>query len=132
MNDIFEEVFMNWILLGVGSLVGGYARYALTGGVHRLTGFSFPYGTLVVNFSGCFLIGLLNALAENKLALGAQGRIFLMTGFCGAFTTFSTFILESMNLIKAGEWFQAGANLGGSVFLGILAFITAEMLIKSI
>lgn len=122
----------NWIWIGVGSLIGGYARYALAGGVHRITGFSFPYGTLIVNLLGCFLIGLLNALAEYKLALGTQCRVLLMTGFCGAFTTFSTFVLESMNLVKDGEWLRAAANLGGSVLLGCLAFIVAEMLVKSI
>lgn len=121
----------NWIWVGVGSLAGGYARYALAGGVYRITGSSFPYGTLIVNLLGCFLIGLLNALAEHKMALGTQSRVFLMTGFCGAFTTFSTFVLESMNLVKDGEWLRAMTNLGGSVLLGCLAFIVAEMFVKS-
>src|ERR1044071_3603051 len=109
-----------WILLGIGSILGGYARYILAGRVYETWGTAFPYGTLIVNLSGCFLIGLLNALAEYKFLLGTEARLFLMTGFCGAFTTFSTFVLESMTLVKGGEWVRAVLNLGGSVFLGCL------------
>ncbi|HRY29999.1 MAG TPA: CrcB family protein, partial [Elusimicrobiota bacterium] len=84
-----------WIYLAVGSVAGGFARYLLSGAVHSKWGSGFPYGTLAVNLCGCFLIGLLNGLAEEKFLLNPHARLLLMTGFCGAFTTFSTIMLES-------------------------------------
>ena len=123
---------INVFLLGVGSLLGGLARYGMTGVIHNNVTPTFPYGTLAVNVAGCFLIGVLSALSEVKLLLGPQARIMLMTGFCGAFTTFSTIIFESMHLAKNGEFFRMGVNVGGSIVLGFAAFMLADMLIKSL
>lgn len=108
--------------LGAGSLAGGFARYYLAGFIYRLLGTSFPYGTLVVNLIGCFLIGFLATLAEEKFLLEPNARLLLMVGFCGAFTTFSTFMLETANLMKDGQTFQAFLNLLASVILGFLVF----------
>jgi CrcB protein len=119
-----------WIWLGIGSLAGGYSRYILTGTIHKFFSPTFPYGTLIVNLTGCFLIGLFHSLAENKLMLGPQGRIFLMTGFCGAFTTFSAFILENILLVKNGDWARAAFYIGGSVILGCLAFLLADYMVN--
>lgn len=83
--------------------MGTLARYLLANFVHRAAGDQFPYGTLVVNLIGCFLIGFLADLAEEKLMLGLNTRLLLVVGFCGAFTTFSTFILETSHLIKEGH-----------------------------
>ena len=110
------------LYLGIGSLAGGFARYFLAGLIHKVFGTSFPHGTLVVNLSGCFIIGLLSTLAEDKFFLGPGGRLLLMTGFCGAFTTFSTFMLETGNLIKDGEMFQAFLNVTLSVVVGFFVF----------
>lgn len=110
------------LALAAGSLAGGFSRYFLAGAVHRFTGAVFPYGTLVVNLTGCFLIGFLSAIAEEKFYLGPGGRILWMTGFCGAFTTFSTFILETVNLAKDGETTRAIANVLVSVLVGFLLF----------
>lgn len=110
------------LALAAGSLTGGLARYALAGWVQRITGPSFPYGTLAVNLSGCFLIGLLSVLAEEKAALGPAARILLLTGFCGAFTTFSTWILETGHLFRDGDLLRAFGNLILSVTAGFLLF----------
>ena len=123
---------INVFLLSVGSLLGGLARYGMTGVVYNNVAPTFPYGTLAVNVAGCFLIGVLSALSEVKLLLGPQARIMLMTGFCGAFTTFSTIIFESMHLAKNGEFFRMGINVGGSIVLGFAAFMLAEMLVNSL
>ena len=123
---------IKWTSLCLGSLIGGISRYLLAGVVHQSFGGSFPYGTLIVNLSGCFLIGFLNALAEAKFLLTPNARILLIVAFCGALTTFSTLILETSNLIKAGELVKALVNGLGSFLLGLLLFylgqITAELI----
>ena len=115
------------ILLVIGSAAGGLARYSLGGLVHRFCGSAFPYGTLAVNLTGCFVIGFLAALADDKFFLGSQGRLLLMIGFCGAFTTFSTFMLETSNLLKDGEVLRAFLNILASVVVGFLIFRLGTM-----
>ena len=111
-----------WISLAAGGILGTFARYFLAGTIHRFLGAAFPFGTLVVNLTGCFVIGFFAVLAEEKFLLGPTARVFLMAGFCGAFTTFSTFILETSNLTKDGENLYALMNIALSVVLGFLVF----------
>ncbi len=113
---------MKWIQLAVGGVAGTFARYLLAGAVYTVFGTGFPYGTLAVNLTGCFLIGFLAALAEEKFLLGPSARLLLMVGFCGAFTTFSTFMLETANLMKGGETGRAFLNVFASVVAGFLVF----------
>ncbi|OGS01593.1 MAG: hypothetical protein A3G41_06250 [Elusimicrobia bacterium RIFCSPLOWO2_12_FULL_59_9] len=117
-----------WLSLAVGTLAGGIARYVLAGAVYQAAGARFPYGTLAVNLAGCFLIGVLNSLAEAKFLLGPNARVLLMTGFCGAFTTLSTLMLETSNLMKNGESLRALANAAASIVLGFLLFRLGEFL----
>jgi fluoride exporter len=113
---------LKFIYLIVGGAVGTVLRYVLAGAMHNFLGASFPYGTLTVNLSGCFLIGIFASLAEKKFLLGADIRLLLMIGFCGAFTTFSTLIFETDNLIKNGEVLRAFMNVFLSVVLGFIIF----------
>lgn len=113
---------MKWISLVAGGVAGTLARYFLAGAIYQVFGTAFPYGTLVVNLTGCFLIGFLACLAEEKFLLGPNARILLMIGFCGAFTTFSTFILETANLLRDGEAWRAFANVAVSVVIGFFFF----------
>ncbi len=117
-----------WIGLVAGSVAGGVARYALAGIIYQAFGTRFPYGTLIVNLSGCFLIGILNSLAEAKFLLGPNARVLLMIGFCGAFTTLSTLMLETSNLMKDGESIRALANVAATIILGFLLFRAGEVL----
>jgi CrcB protein len=110
------------LALTAGSIAGGLARHFLAGALYRQWGAGFPHGTLAVNLIGCFLIGIFSVMAEEKLYLGPSGRLLLMTGFCGAFTTFSTFMLETGNLVKDGELFRALLNVVLSVIAGFLVF----------
>lgn len=113
---------VKWFSLTLGGIAGTFARYFLSGAVYQVFGANFPYGTLAVNLIGCFLIGFLAALSEEKFLLDSNARILLMVGFCGAFTTFSTFMLETANLIKEGETLRALANVTASVVIGFLFF----------
>jgi CrcB protein len=111
------------VLVALGSALGGVARVALSGAIYRRWGTSFPWGTLAVNAAGCFLIGLFFVWAEERLRLGTTGRLFLMAGFCGGFTTFSTYALETVQLFKSGSTGPALAYIFGSSAVGLAAFI---------
>ncbi len=92
-----------WLLLGLGGILGTWSRYALSIKAHQLLGNRFPFGTFAVNALGCFIIGFVASLAEEKFSISSELKLFLMVGFCGAFTTFSSFILETSNLTKQGD-----------------------------
>lgn len=110
------------LAVAAGSLVGGLARYALTHRAFFAFGPAFPYGTLAVNVSGCFLIGALDVWWTARGAFGPNARLLLMTGFCGAYTTFSTLILDSARLSDTGQLALGLANYVGSGVLGLVAF----------
>ena len=110
----------HFLMLAAGSLAGGLARYYMAGFVYRALGTSFPYGTFTVNMTGCFFVGFLSSLADKKFLIGPDGKLLLMIGFCGAFTTFSTFMLETANLMKDGEAWRALLNVMLSVVIGFL------------
>lgn len=112
---------MALLLIGVGGFAGAVARYVVDGVVAERTGGGFPWGTLAINVSGSFVLGLLFAMSAERAILPADIRGPLMIGFLGAYTTFSTFMLESWRLIESGAWTQAVANLGGSIALGLVA-----------
>jgi CrcB protein len=111
-----------WRNLAIGGIAGTAARYLCATWIYKATGTNFPYGTMVVNLSGCLLIGFFNGLGEVRSVLSPNDRILLMTGFCGAYTTFSTLILETSNLINDGEMLRASLNFFGSGLLGFLLF----------
>lgn len=112
---------MTFFLVGVGGFLGATARYLVDGLVSRATGGVFPYGTLLINVSGSFLLGLIYALAIERAALPGEVRSAVMVGFIGAYTTFSTWILESWRLAEDGALLAAALNIGGSIVLGVAA-----------
>lgn len=112
----------NLVALMIGGIAGTLARYALTGAIFHKMGMDFPYGTLVVNLLGCFLVGFLDVLIERKFTVPSTVRLMMITGFCGAFTTFSAYILETYALIKAGALLKVFAYVCGSVSLGLILF----------
>ena len=113
---------MKWFLLIVAGALGTLSRYALSGVAYEVFGSRFPYGTLIVNLLGCFLIGLLTSISETKFLLTPTVRVFLLIGFLGAFTTFSTFMLETANLIKDGQSWLAFWNVFFSFIVGFFIF----------
>jgi len=119
---------IKFLNLVIGGAVGTIARYLLAGVVYRYMGTEFPYGTLIVNVSGCFILGVLATLADKKFILGPDARVLLMIGFCGAFTTFSTLIFETDNLVRNGQAMRAFTNIFVSVILGFILFRVGSLL----
>jgi len=124
MRDIF--------IIGVGGFLGAIARYLVSIFIGQRWGAGFPMGTFVVNITGCLLIGFLMPLLTERFLLSPQWRIFLVIGFLGAYTTFSTFAYETNALIEDREWLFAGLNASLSVFLGLSALKIGETLSKLI
>jgi CrcB protein len=114
---------MDLVLVGLGGFAGAVARRVLDLWVSDRAGAGFPLGTLVVNLSGAFLLGLLFAWATERDVLPREIRGPLMIGFLGAYTTFSTWMLESWRLVEDGAWQLAVLNLAGSVVLGVIAVV---------
>ncbi len=114
---------MNYLWVAIGSALGGMARYWCSGFSARLIGEWFPWGTLIVNIVGSFIIGAFAALsaAEGPFLIRPEVRIFVMVGLCGGYTTFSSFSLQTYALWREGEWFWAGANSLLSFVLCLLA-----------
>jgi fluoride exporter len=110
-----------WVALGGG--LGAAVRFLVSGLVARLIGETFPWGTLVINVTGSFVIGFFATLTgpNGRLYVGSTARQFVMTGICGGYTTFSSFSLQTLNLANDGEWFRASANAGLSVALCLVA-----------
>ena len=112
---------MQILLVGVGGAIGAVARYLLGGAVHRLIPGFFPYGTFVVNVIGCLAFGLVVGLAESRLVIGPGARAFVLIGVLGGFTTFSSFIFESFELVRGGQMIAVAANVAGQVIVGFVA-----------
>lgn len=110
------------LLVGLGGFLGSIARYKLGGYVLHMTAQDrFPYNTFTVNVLGCWVVGVLAGVAERYNVFGPDTRLFLFTGLLGGFTTFSAFGLESMHLIRRGDFGTAALYAGGSIVLGITA-----------
>jgi CrcB protein len=119
---------MHLLLIGVGGFVGAIARYLLDAWVSTWSRGTFPWGTMAVNLTGSFLIGLLFVLLVERGTIPAELRGPLMIGFIGSYTTFSTLALESWRMLQDGAWLTASINLGGSVLLGMLAVVAGVAL----
>jgi CrcB protein len=110
------------LLAGFGGFLGSSARYLVGGFVHRIYPATyFPVGTLTVNLSGCFAIGILAGLAESRQLFGADARVFLFIGVLGGFTTFSSFAYETLALARDAELARAFANVALQVVGGLAA-----------
>jgi CrcB protein len=117
-----------WIALA-GAL-GTLARYGLAGAVQRVAGAGFPWGTVVVNLTGCFLAGLLWTLFDRRLVLPPETRVAVFVGFMGAYTTFSTYVLETSAFLKSAEWFPAAGNMLVQNLAGIALFFAGAALAR--
>ena len=112
---------INIIYIAAGGALGALLRYWMSNGIYALFGTGFPYGTLAVNVSGSLIIGFVYVFLLERMDVGVEWRAGLVIGLLGAFTTFSTFSIETLNLIESGEQLKAGLNIIFSVSLCIVA-----------
>jgi CrcB protein len=123
---------MALFLIGLGGFAGAISRYLVDGFVAERTGGGFPWGTLAVNASGTFLLGLLFAMTAERAILPADVRGPLMIGYLGAYTTFSTYVLESWRLVEGGALGLAVVNLAGSIAVGVVAVVAGLVIGRTI
>jgi CrcB protein len=117
------------LAIGAGSFIGGIARYLLSLFVQERVFTTFPFGTMVVNILGCFLIGLVFGIADRG-SMSQEWRLFLATGILGGFTTFSAFSNETVGMLRDGQFWYASAYVLGSVVLGLVATLIGIMIVK--
>jgi CrcB protein len=126
MDVAFGEIFMlAYLWVAIGGALGGVSRFWLSGLIASRFGETFPWGTLVINITGSFLIGIFAALVTPEGRLDSQSRVFvtqfLMIGVCGGYTTFSAFSLRTLQLMQERQWLYAGGNVILSVVLCMIA-----------
>jgi CrcB protein len=117
-------MLMTYFLVAVGGALGSMARFWVSGLVAERIGETFPWGTILINITGSFLIGLFYGLMrppDGRWVASSNTRVFLTYGICGGYTTFSSFSLQTLTLAQEGQWLRAGANVGLSVAACLVA-----------
>lgn len=117
-----------YLIISIGAILGANARYLLGGWVAERWGTSFPYSTLVINLTGSFLLGVFLAFSTEHILLDPRYRLLIAVGFLGAYTTFSTYTYESVDLLLSGNWGAGLLNLFGSAILGAAAVVFGIMI----
>ncbi len=128
-SNLFARL-ASYLWVAIGGALGSVARFWFSGVVARRFGETFPWGTLLVNVTGSFIIGFFATVTapDGRWLAPAGFRTFFMFGICGGYTTFSSFSLQTLNLAEDGEWFLAGANVLGSVALCLVAVWLGHLL----
>jgi len=121
----------NILLIAIGGAIGSVSRYGCQKWIYQLFPHPFPLGTFVVNILGSLLIGLFFGLSEKGNIMSPEWRIFLTTGLCGGYTTFSTFSFESLSLVKEGNYVYALMYIVLSVMFGLMAVWLGTIIVKS-
>jgi fluoride exporter len=132
INKKQNTMVRTFFIVGAGGFIGSGLRYLSQRFISGILPISFPFGTLFINITGCFLIGILFALSDRTKMITPEIRMFLAIGFCGGFTTFSSFSLDSYSLLKDSQYLYFVLYAASSVILSILATVTGIWLIKSL
>ena len=110
---------MRYFLIALFGAIGTLSRYGLQGVVQIKMGSTFPYGTLLINLTGCFFLGLIGQLTLTRILVPPEWRVAIAVGFFGGYTTFSSFGWETAKMLEAGEWLRASTYVLASVVLGL-------------
>lgn len=111
---------MRIFLIGLFGAIGTLTRYGVQGLVQIKMGSTFPYGTLLINLTGCFFLGLIGQLTLNRIVVAPEWRVAIAVGFFGGYTTFSSFGWETAKMLEDGEWLRASTYVAASVVFGLL------------
>ena len=129
---IRSEAMEKFLIISIGAVLGANARYWLGGWAAEKFGTTFPYGTLVINLTGSFILGLFITLITDRFLVDPNWRLLVAIGFLGSYTTFSSYTYESVNLILTGQPWLGLLDLFGSSFLGGLAAIAGVLLARAL
>ena len=120
------------MIIGAGGFLGSVARYLTSKYIQDNLALTFPIGTLVVDIVGCLILGIIYGFMERGELFSQEMRVFLTIGFCGGFTTFSTFAFENASLLRDGNFIQSALYIALSVFAGIIALYIGNIITKLI
>jgi CrcB protein len=123
-----EASMQKILLIAIAGACGTLCRYWLSGAVYATLGRDFPWGTWAVNILGSFLFGLVWMMSEERGLIPGPARIVILAGFMGAFTTFSTFMFESGEILRDGQWLKLALNIGGQNTVGFMALFLGSTL----
>jgi CrcB protein len=128
------RAFIPFIFVGAGSMAGGMSRYGLTLITQNISAFTIPFGTLISNLAGCLLIGLIAGIGGKTELMSTEMRLLLATGFCGGFTTMSSFVYELGQYVQDKEYFFASsyfvATLAGAGLAFVMGLLISEFLLR--
>ncbi len=121
---------LQYFLIGLGGFIGANTRYLLQQWAANQWAADFPYGTMLINVSGSFVIGFFLTLATGRLNISPELRLLVATGFLGGYTTFSSFSYETFRLVEQSGWWTAGINFAGNAGLGLVAVVLGIFLAR--
>jgi fluoride exporter len=121
---------LQYFLIGLGGFIGANTRYLLQQWAANQWGADFPYGTMLINVSGSFVIGFFLTLATGRLNISPEARLFVATGFLGGYTTFSSFSYETFRLVEQSGWWAAGINFTGNTILSMTGVLLGVFLAR--
>ena len=128
------QLFLPFVLVGLGSMAGGVSRYGLSLWTQNVSVFSIPYGTLISNLAGCLIIGVIAGISGKSELLSSEMRLLLATGFCGGFTTMSSFVYELGQFAQDKEYFFAStyfvATLAGAGIAFVLGLMFSDFILR--
>ena len=121
---------MAYLWIALGAVVGASARYFLSGYIAKLFSSSFPYGTLMINITGSVLLGFFLVWTSERVLIDSRWRLLIAIGFCGSYTTFSSYAFETFALFEQGQWLLAGSNVIASNLLCLVSVLTGAALAR--
>jgi CrcB protein len=127
-----EDAIVNYLWIAVGAVVGAGARYFLSGFIARNVSAAFPYGTLLINITGSLALGFFLVYSAERVLLDPRWRLLVAIGFCGSYTTFSSYAFESFALMEQGQWLLVGLNVLGSNLLCLAAVLAGAALARGL
>lgn len=123
---------MSYLWIALGAVVGAGARYFLSGLIARNFSATFPYGTLLINITGSLVLGFFLIFATERVLLNPHWRLLVAVGFCGSYTTFSSYAFESFALMEQGQWLMMGVNILASNVLCLAAVLAGAALARGL